>query len=749
MRNKKFKWAYLGENILNAKFIEEKLGHQAEKIEIAEHFHKISRQLRNSYIEYVGELNRQINKLEWWATRIAERNPAVSKTFINLCFLKLALDIVKKYAYEPIVLFVDDYSLQDAIYENLGVPRRQRVYRFIERLRNYRKKIIEKAWFILKNTYRMILSSYAYPMRQKIKLTRPLTLIHSWVDIRSFKGKKYNDSYFKDLPDYLAKKKIPFAIVPSVMSVPYKKVLKHMYESKYNFLPLHACIKFSDILRAACVSPPNHGDFPKFEGLIVDSIFQRELMEDRISNRYCSDILFYYFIKRLKQMRVEIDVWINTYENHSWEKVVCLALRQFYPEAIVIGYQHAVFSKMFTNYFFSRKEIGLIPLPDRIITSGSYFKKLLRDSGYPPEILADGGAIRYKHVLIALKKRPSRKSGNPTILVTPTTLPSAVELTYKVYQAFKDQPTYRIIFKYHPLVPFTYVKPYIDFRFPSNFEISTRPVPELLKRAHILLYTSSGASLEALSMGVPVIHVVSDFMIDLDPLGDYPQITNPARTPKEIAKNVNGLLKKYKKLCQRRHAWKKILRKLLNEPSVSTYEQFLKFPIDKDKIKINGARIFLRTLKVEDVTKSYLQWLNDPEVTKFLQTKSITFEKLRKYVREKYMKNDALLLGIFLKKNRRHLGNIKLEPIDFKEGKGCIGIMIGEKKYWGKGIGPEALKIFTKWAFEHLNLRKIWLGVSVENKRAIKAYKKAGFSITKRLTGRPGSIIMEIRRKHK
>ena len=58
-----------------------------------------------------------------------------------------------------------------------------------------------------------------------------------------------------------------------------------------------------------------------------------------------------------------------------------------------------------------------------------------------------------------------------------------------------------------------------------------------------------------------------------------------------------------------------------------------------------------------------------------------------------------------------------------------FGLLIGDKNYWGKGIGKEVTKIVTNWAFKELGLKKVGLGVIANNIAAINVYKKAGFKI--------------------
>ena len=90
-------------------------------------------------------------------------------------------------------------------------------------------------------------------------------------------------------------------------------------------------------------------------------------------------------------------------------------------------------------------------------------------------------------------------------------------------------------------------------------------------------------------------------------------------------------------------------------------------------LRLDGRRLFLRTLGEADALPQYAGWLNDPEVNRFLETKSATIESVRAYIIEKRDRPDALFLGIFLN-DGTWIGTIKLEPIDLQAGTATIAI---------------------------------------------------------------------------
>lgn len=165
---------------------------------------------------------------------------------------------------------------------------------------------------------------------------------------------------------------------------------------------------------------------------------------------------------------------------------------------------------------------------------------------------------------------------------------------------------------------------------------------------------------------------------------------------------------------------------------ISHYISSLKIKLTTKLAKANkifSQRIYLRELSLDDVSLEYCRWLNDPEVNKYLETRSCTMEELKKYVQKQIDDPDSLLLGVFDKENKKHIGNIKLEPIDWQRKKAGFGILIGNKQYWAKGIGTEVAKLTIRLAFHSLGLNELELGVIPENKRARKVFEKVGFKV--------------------
>ncbi|MBP8972460.1 MAG: GNAT family N-acetyltransferase [Anaerolineae bacterium] len=62
-----------------------------------------------------------------------------------------------------------------------------------------------------------------------------------------------------------------------------------------------------------------------------------------------------------------------------------------------------------------------------------------------------------------------------------------------------------------------------------------------------------------------------------------------------------------------------------------------------------------------------------------------------------------------------------------------LGAVIGELQYWGGGYGTDALLLVVDYAFDRLDMRKVWLGTMSLNARVMRQMEKVGFALEARL----------------
>ena len=150
---------------------------------------------------------------------------------------------------------------------------------------------------------------------------------------------------------------------------------------------------------------------------------------------------------------------------------------------------------------------------------------------------------------------------------------------------------------------------------------------------------------------------------------------------------------------------------------------------------IPGTLVYLRPLCREDLSGRYSAWMNDPEVTCYIESGIFpsTSEDLEKFFRDVTGSRNQVIMAVADKKTHRHIGNVKLGPIDWVHRRSHFGILIGEKDFWGKGVGAEVTRLIVEYAFKRLNLNRVDLGVYAEHQSAVRCYEGVGFKIEGRL----------------
>lgn len=141
------------------------------------------------------------------------------------------------------------------------------------------------------------------------------------------------------------------------------------------------------------------------------------------------------------------------------------------------------------------------------------------------------------------------------------------------------------------------------------------------------------------------------------------------------------------------------------------------------------VELFLLT--PDAVTSQYVAWLNDPLVNRYLESRFATHdaESTRRFVANALADERVLFLGIRGVELGRHVGNIKLGPIDPHHRVAEVGIMLGDRDCWGRGIASAAIERAVDIARAELQLRKLSAGCYASNAGSARAFEKAGFTV--------------------
>ena len=147
------------------------------------------------------------------------------------------------------------------------------------------------------------------------------------------------------------------------------------------------------------------------------------------------------------------------------------------------------------------------------------------------------------------------------------------------------------------------------------------------------------------------------------------------------------------------------------------------------KIKNKNKDIILRPVKLRDVNKNYLSWFKDKNIKKFINFNPENLDDLKKNTSNFLSKKNIFFYAILI--NKIHVGNIKIDNIDYASNKATLGILIGNKKFRNIGVGFAVIKFILK-LFNEKKIYNIYLGCDKTNLQALKLYFNCGFKIIKK-----------------
>ena len=154
-------------------------------------------------------------------------------------------------------------------------------------------------------------------------------------------------------------------------------------------------------------------------------------------------------------------------------------------------------------------------------------------------------------------------------------------------------------------------------------------------------------------------------------------------------------------------------------------KQAVKFFIRE--ILMKGKKVQLIPLEEEHLAKSRF-WVNDAFLSsKMLRVLPVTKSEQEKWYQDIVQNPLKIVFAIKTLDGGEHIGNTGLYCIDWIHRRAEFWILIGERNFREKGIGAEVVSLMKRYAFNGLNLNKLYLNVGADNQEAIYLYKKQNF----------------------
>lgn len=123
----------------------------------------------------------------------------------------------------------------------------------------------------------------------------------------------------------------------------------------------------------------------------------------------------------------------------------------------------------------------------------------------------------------------------------------------------------------------------------------------------------------------------------------------------------------------------------------------------------------------------YLDWVNQEETAHWL-TRSLPVSPVehQRWYEGLMQRQDAVVFSILENESGEYLGNVWLWSVHSVHRSAELRILMSPQAK-GKGYGTEACRGLLRFAFQDLNLHKVYLYVLKHNTAAVRAFEKAGF----------------------
>jgi RimJ/RimL family protein N-acetyltransferase len=146
--------------------------------------------------------------------------------------------------------------------------------------------------------------------------------------------------------------------------------------------------------------------------------------------------------------------------------------------------------------------------------------------------------------------------------------------------------------------------------------------------------------------------------------------------------------------------------------------------------ELTGDTVVLRR-HVPANLAAFRRWYGDPAVARLTryQDGPMRPDEIERFFAARVVGSDSLALAVHVRESGRLIGSCAFSQLDGDNGTALYHITIGEKDCWGRGYGTDATRLMLAHAFENLGLHRVGLTVFAFNERAIRSYRKVGFTV--------------------
>jgi RimJ/RimL family protein N-acetyltransferase len=142
---------------------------------------------------------------------------------------------------------------------------------------------------------------------------------------------------------------------------------------------------------------------------------------------------------------------------------------------------------------------------------------------------------------------------------------------------------------------------------------------------------------------------------------------------------------------------------------------------------LEGEKVILRPMKNDDITRQH-EFFQDLELYGLdSATPSVSSWESTQAFYEMRIKASEDIAAFAIEADSKYIGYCSLMHLRNRFGNLELGIMIGDRDYWGRGYGRDVVKLLLDFGFHHSGARRIELTTHAKNERAIRCYLACGF----------------------
>lgn len=551
--------------------------------------------------ESILKLFRLKNINFWWFSQMSEKGALVSPLIKRIYYLELVRNVILAKEYQEIWAEIEDVSILTLLKNNQNrLPRIRIIGEHISSGgANFWLRLFTNI-FLLQGFYlcRYLLLKFA-GFKEILKIKEHSVLFFTFYPYfwsRSNNG--MTELFFQALPDQLNRKHPVCYIAWLKMGLraiwKKREGLKGDFKKKNIFL-LETSIHLKDFISTFFTSL-----------LFAIKVFHYRLrMEGRIKEQYEEFDITNIIVDEIKQFFItedivtcvlimkacnrtvkhnKIDALIYRIEFQPYEKALIYGARSY---CTIVAFQHQALARNHLQYFFPKSEISSyyrdrnnldnLPLPDYFLLAGAYPFEILKNSGFPEEVLSISGPVRYAKLIQYLKTKDTkneirRKYGYDEkekvfLIASPVTREDVYSFMLSLSQAVGDiEEKILFLFKSHPIVKFDkdIVKIINEKASGMKYRILRDDINlnDYLSLSDALILTGTTVGIEAISLGVVPILFENNSSFSLNPLLEIRDSCLCVRNAPELRRAILSVIKDDEEVERVRKNWPSAIKKL-------------------------------------------------------------------------------------------------------------------------------------------------------------------------------------------